>query len=234
MLRILIVDDEPLARQSLRQQLQAHPDVVIAGEAGSAVEARGLLEKQRPDALFLDVRMPGADAFDLLSGLENPPPVVFVTGYAEHAVEAFAFDAVDYLLKPVRAARLADALARLRGVGGEGPRWQRSDRVCFRTPQRTLVARFEAILYLQAEGDFTRVVVRGEPPLLICRKLGHYEQELTNPPFVRIDRSLMVNRDRIKRLDPVEGERGLLFLEGLERPLELGRTARRRLGSVLE
>lgn len=233
MLRVLIVDDEPLARQKLRQLLKAHPDIVVAGEAEGVQEALEKIRAECPDVIFLDVCMPGADGFALLKELEKPPQVIFVTAYSSYAVQAFAFAAVDYLVKPVRPARLAKAISRLEARSESLSPWETGDRICFRTPERTIVARPEAIIALEADGDFTHVYIEGEPRLLICRQLGYYEQALPSPPFLRLDRSLMIHLDHLKQIESVDSEHAKLHLSGLSETFPLGRTARRRLAGVI-
>src|SRR5258706_1089771 len=111
-LRLVIVDDEPLARARARRLLAEVPGVTVAGEAGSAEEARRVVETTHPHLLLLDIQMPGEDGFALIEGLAPRPAVVFVTAYDHYAVRAFEENAVDYLLKPFRAERLAEALTR--------------------------------------------------------------------------------------------------------------------------
>src|SRR4029079_16074500 len=109
----------------MRRLLAAHPTVEIVGEAENLDEAKNAIERTQPQLVFLDIELGGGDGFDLLAALERPPIVVFVTAYAEHAVEAFAVDAADYLLKPVESERLAESLARverqLAGKSGPAP-----------------------------------------------------------------------------------------------------------------
>ncbi|HEU4852081.1 MAG TPA: response regulator [Telluria sp.] len=112
-MRVLIVDDERLARSELRRLLAAHPEVQIAGEAANAIEARQLIEELAPDLVFLDVQMPGGTGFDLLASLDDAPPVVFTTAFDQYAIRAFDVSALDYLLKPIEPARLAHALKKL-------------------------------------------------------------------------------------------------------------------------
>jgi two-component system LytT family response regulator len=236
MLRVILIDDEQLSRQRLREMLGDIDSVEVVGEAASVSEATALIAEKKPDALFLDIMMPEKDGFSLLSAMKKCPPVVFVTAHAEYAARAFDFEAVDYLLKPVRPARLGAALKRLRSATGQtqaGPAYGQNDRICLRTPERTLVAPLGDLLSLEAEGDFTRVTVSGESPLLICRPLGQFEEELPLPPFQRIDRSLIINLDRIHSLE-IKPERGArVFLQGLTAPIELGRSALRRLREAL-
>ncbi len=236
MLRVMLIDDEALARQGLRAELERLPEVDVCGEAGDMNQALQAIPALTPDALFLDIRMPRGDGFALLRELAAPPPVVFVTAHSEYAVQAFEIQAVDYLLKPVRPGRLSEAVNRLRaalGRGGEEPAYGEGDRICLRTPERTVVAPPADLLLLEADGDFTRVTVRGENPLLICQKLGAFERTLPSPPLVRLDRSLMINIERVESIEvsPTRGAR--VSLRGLEHPVELGRTALRRLRDAI-
>ncbi|MGA0849739.1 MAG: LytR/AlgR family response regulator transcription factor [Chthoniobacterales bacterium] len=236
MLRVMLVDDEALARQGLRAGLENLPGVEVCGEAADMTQALQAIPALAPDALFLDIRMPRGDGFTLLNKLPAPPAVVFVTAHSEYAVQAFDIQAVDYLLKPVRPARLAEAVDRLRAALGrdsEEPAYGETDRICLRTPERTIVTTAADILLLEAEGDFTRVTVDGEQPLLICQTIGNFERTLPGPPLVRLDRSLMINLERVETIEvsPTRGAR--VTLRGLERPVELGRAALRRLREAL-
>jgi two-component system, LytTR family, response regulator len=233
MLRLLIIDDEPLARQKLRQLLDQHTGIQIVGEAGSVPEALKLIGKEKPDAIFLDIQMKESDGFSLLRSLEHPPQVVFVTAHAGHAVQAFDVQAVDYLLKPVRPARLSVALERLRSKSPSEAVWQTRDRICFKTPGRTLIAEPGVIVALEADGDFTNIFIVGERPVMICHNLSYYEKILPSPPFLRLDRSLMINLDRIKKLEADGNDHEKLTLSGVEKTFLLGRAAHRRLSQAL-
>lgn len=232
MLRVVLVDDESLARQGLRHLLAAHSDIAIVGEAASAAAAAALIQREKPAAVFLDIHMPRAGGFELLAGLEHPPKVIFVTAHSEHAVRAFEVDAVDYLLKPVHPHRLADALRRLQAACHRTPEatpYQGDDRICLRTPQKTLISTQAEIIALEAEGDFTRFHVAGEHPLLICQTLSFYEKTLPEPPFIRLSRSLMINATRLARIESVSRDEGRLFLRGLAAPIPIGRRVLARL-----
>lgn len=232
----MLVDDEPLARQGLRELLAAQSGVMIVSEAICAKDARDVIAKIRPDALFLDIRMPEVDGFQLLSSLENCPPVVFVTAYSEYAVRAFDMQAVDYLLKPVRPVRLTQAIRRLQALLGNIPEqnpYGISDRICLRTPERTVVAPLDDLIVLQADKDFTRITLAGSPPLLICQPLGNYERNLPTPPFLRVDRSTMLNISRIQSVEISPSRGARVFMGGVTNPIPLGRAALRRLRSAL-
>ncbi len=233
-MRVLIVDDEPLARSAMRRLLAAHPDVEILGEADSTETARAHIASLQPDLIFLDIELGGGrDGFDLLDSLERPPIVVFVTAFAEHAVEAFAVNAVDYLLKPVEPVRLEAALTRSArqlalSVLPPGP-----EVIELRTPRRTLFVSPAEIVAICADGDFARVFVAGQPPVMILRTLSHFEGVLPAPPFLRLGRSVIVNRDRLRSLEEPTRSTGRLVLDGMDYPLAIGRAAMSRLREVL-
>ncbi len=237
MLRLMLVDDEPLARQGLKELLAEHKGVSVVGEAASVAEALTNISRHKPDALILDVRMPEATGFDLLKTLPLAMPVVFVTAYTEYAVRAFDVQAVDYLLKPVRPARLAQAIQRLLGElhspGPDAPPYAMVDRICLRTPERTIVAPLADVIALEAEKDFTRVSVAGNPPLLICQSIGTYERNLPKPPFLRLDRSTILNISRIHSVEISPTRGAHVTLNGLPSPIALGRSALRRLRQAI-
>lgn len=232
MLRVALVDDESLARQGMRQLLAAHPDVAIVGEASRVSTAAELVRMEKPDAVFLDIQMPGVDGFDLLNQVDYDLKVVFVTAYSQHAARAFEVQAIDYLLKPVRPDRLADAIQRLTAVCSQKPestRYGPTDRICLRTPQRTLIAAISAISALEAEGDFTRFHIAGEPPLLLYRSLSACEAILPAPPFLRLSRSLMVNLDRLASIEQNSRDDARITLRDGPTAFSLGRRALARL-----
>lgn len=232
MLRVMLVDDEPLARRGLRQLLANHSDLEIVGEAATVTAASEILAEQKPQAVFLDVRMPGGSGFDLIQGTGEDPKVIFVTAHSEHAARAFEVQAVDYLLKPVRPERLAKAVERLKAVcegREEAPGYQQDEPICLRTPERTVVTPPGEIAAIQADGDFSRFFLIGQPSLLICRSLLSWEKTLPSPPFLRVSRSLLVNVRRVLSITEKSRDHGLLRLEGMHEEFELGRAALGRL-----
>jgi len=232
-LRALIVDDERLARQVIRRLLARHPEVEIVGEAESLAEAVREIERIQPQLVFLDVDLGDSDGFDLLAALPSPPLVVFVTAYAEHAVEAFTVNAVDYLLKPVDPERLAQSLRRAeRHLQGPSLPADRGA-IALRTPRRTVLARPSEIVALRADGDFTHVFVADQPSLMLWRTLAHFESLLPSPPFLRLGRSLIINRDRLRGVETPSRDTARVTLNGLDEPLTLGRAAAARLREAL-
>lgn len=229
-MRVALVDDEALARKALRQRLASHPEVSIVGEAASVGEAETLTQALRPDVVFLDIGLPDAEGFALLDRVDPAPKVVFVTAHSDHALRAFEVGAVDYLLKPVKAERLAACLTRLTEAVGPRPVPPAPQPLMhLRTPARSVVTSTRDIVALQAEGDFTRVLLADQPPLLICRTLGSFARELPEPPFVKLDRSLIVNAERLRGVEAAGRNGTLVSLAGAAEPLRLGKTAAKRL-----
>ena len=238
MLRVVLCDDERLALQRLRQLLAPHSGFQIVGEASTKAAALRLIRKERPDALFLDVQMPGASGFDLLKSLSHPPKFIMITAYAKYAVQAFDVEAIDYLVKPVTPQRFAQALRRLQAACTKrsiptGTLKRTNDQICLRTPQQTHVVPVRSIPLLQADGDFTRIHVPNSTPLMICQPLGSYEKILPFPPFARIDRSHIINLDHITRVERKSRDEANLVLEGVKEKIPIGRAAQLRLKDQL-
>jgi len=232
MLRVVLVDDESLARRGMRQLLAAHPEISIVGEASRVPAAAELIQAERPDAVFLDVQMPGLDGFELLTQVGYDLKVVFVTAHSQHAARAFEVQAVDYLLKPVRPERLAATVQRLSAARAQKPettRYGPNDRICLRTPQRTLITPLSQLTVLEAEGDFTRFHIAGESPLLIYRTLSACESLLPTPPFLRVSRSLIINLDRLEGIKQQSRDEAWVTLHEGPGPFLLGRRALARL-----
>lgn len=215
----LLVDDEPIARRRLRRLLQAEPDVEVAGECGSAEEAKGFLAARRVDLLFLDIQMPGEDGFAVVEAAGEPKPeVVFVTAFHEHAARAFDVDAVDYLLKPFDGERVARALARVRrnlapgGPGAGETERLRSlfenlikgksyrSRILIRSIGKISFVPVEDVAWFEAEGNYVRLHTASAKPL-VRETLSRLERELDPERFVRVHRSAMVNLARVRELE---------------------------------
>jgi DNA-binding LytR/AlgR family response regulator len=195
-IRALLVDDEAPARSELRFLLQAHPEVEVAGEASSAAEAVELTRTLDYDVVFLDVEMPGASGLETAPHIRErrePPAVVFVTAHAEYAVDAFAVEAFDYLLKPVEPERLARVVERLRERSHENA--APVDRVPVVGGGGTELLDPDQIHYVQAEGDYSRVHTY-DRAYLCTASLGDLEGRL-GPRFARIHRSYLVNLAKV-------------------------------------
>jgi len=226
-MKVLLVDDERLARSELRRLLGAFPALEVAGEAANAKQAREQMAALRPDLLFLDVQMPGETGMDLLESLAPPAPqVIFTTAYDEFAVKAFELNALDYLLKPVDPARLAAAVGRLgarrpepapAAAGGAAAdargRLEAGDKVFVREGDRCWFVELGQIRLLESEGNYTRVHFGDAQPQLF-RSLNAMEERLDPKIFFRANRRQIVNLSWISGIEPWFSGGLLVLLKG--------------------
>ncbi len=207
-MRVLIVDDEPLARRRLARMLQRLPGVEVAGEAADGIEALECIRTLRPDCVLLDVRMPGLDGIALATSGGDLPPIVFTTAFDEYAVRAFETGAVDYLLKPVEAPRLEAALARVRQRALANPAHlerllndvlRRDEPVRITARAGNVVRVFEAreIARFRASDRYT-IFKHEEHEYVLDDSLAMLEARL--PRFVRVHRSELLNLDQVRAL----------------------------------
>lgn len=219
MIRVLLVDDVPLARDKLRHLLAAHSDIHISGEAGDIPQARQLLAQAPVDLVLLDIQLPGDNGLRLAEQLSAPAPlIIFTTAHAEHAVASYAVGAVDYLLKPLDASRLAIALDRAR---------QRLARDRINTPQPLCVRNAGSVTYIALHdidyidnaGHYACVHV-GRQVHLLRDSIGRLAEQLAGAGFMQIQRAVIVNRARIRTLEPRRnGDATLILIDGTSLPL---------------
>lgn len=216
-MRVLIVDDERLARRRLHRLLLPFPQVEVVRECRDAEEAIAAISSERPDAVFLDVQMPGRDGLEVVRAIspERLPPVVFVTAYDAYAVAAFEVDAVDYLLKPIDAAAVARAVERLERarpaalarrleklLGEHQGRPAR--KIALRERGRTLLIQLEEVDWVGAEGNYVRLHA-GSRSHLMRSTLQDLEGRLDPARFLRLHRSTIVNVDRVTEVEADDG-----------------------------
>lgn len=225
MIRTLIVEDEPLARQLLSDLLSEQPGVEVVGEASEGVEALRLVAERKPDAIFLDIEMPGMKGTELMHLLPPPrPALVFTTAYREHAVEAFEGGAVHYLLKPLSRIKVAQALGRLRPASD--PLQAEWLRIPARRRGTTRLLRPEEVDALVADlGDCQAWTVEGLWP--VDGSLSHWEERL-GTTFLRVHRNALVRREAVREFT----DGGELVLPSGRIPVSSRRLedVRRRLG----
>ena len=238
-LRVLVVDDEPLARARLRTLLSdcRTPAAQVAGEAGNAADAMAQLAHQRFDVALLDIHLPGADGMQLaqaLRALPQPPAVVFVTAHTEYAVHAFEIEALDYLTKPVRLERLQVALLKVERLAqvDRGPEADlSSDWLLITERDRTLRVPVAEVLYLRAELKYVTVRTASASHLL-DGSLSQLEERYPDR-FLRIHRNALVARPAMRALvrhqDVEEGEGWAVQLAGVDEVLAV---SRRQLAAV--
>jgi len=247
--RILIVDDEALARSYLAEQLAATDDVEIAGQASNGFDAVKMAEELSCDLMLLDVQMPKLSGFEVMELLgEHAPAVIFVTAHEEFAVQAFRIHAVDYLLKPVEPARLQQALHRARERLGDPaagraalsarlavaarPPGQWLQRIAIREGSRVHVLADHAVDFIEAEDDYL-VIAAGGKRYRKQQTLAQLETQLDPSRFVRIHRSFLLNVERIARIEPYAKDSWQVFLsDGSHLPMS--RSGYQRLRTVLD
>jgi two-component system, LytTR family, response regulator len=238
-IRTLIVDDEPLAREVLREYLRAHPDIEVIGECANGFEAVRQTVETKPDLLLLDIQMPRLNGFEVLELLAEHPAVIFVTAYDEFALRAFEVHAVDYLLKPFDRQRLDAALGRARErlqgrrlpslapliAGARSPEVPLR-RLLIRDRAEVRVVPAEDIDYLEAQDDYVAVRTAGRTFLKQAR-LSDLERQLDPSKFVRVHRSFIVNVERLKRIELYAKDSRVLFLrDGTKIPVSRSGYAR--------
>ena len=230
-MRVLVIDDERPALDELAFLLGRDPRVDAVITADSATEALRVLQEQPVDAVFTDIRMPGLSGLDLarvLSRFRQSPPVVFVTAHDDHAVAAFELDAVDYVLKPVRDDRLAEAVRRIVEASG-GPRSGDEDMIPVELGGVTRFVPRGDVLYAEAQGDYARLHTAAGSHL-IRTPLATLEEDWRDAGFVRIHRSLLVALPHVDEVR-VEAGRCSVLVGGTE--LTVSRRHTRELRDVL-
>ena len=240
-IKVLVVDDEPLARERLTTLLSNEPDVALVGPARDGEEAITAIHDETPDLVFLDVQMPQMNGFDVIDavGSDKMPLVIFVTAYDQHALKAFQVRALDYLLKPFDRERFTDALQRARKqlereeTGDLGRRLlalvkdlrrdqPRSDRLVVKSGGRLFFLRTDEIDWVEAAGNYVRLHV-GTASHLLRETMNAIEGRLDPEKFFRIHRSRIVNMERIQELQPwLNGEYAVLLRTGTRLTLSRG------------
>ncbi len=244
--RVLIVDDESIARKGLRTLLSADPDVTIVGEAANGRDAVMAIREQRPSLVFLDIQMPELDGFGVIEqvGVDAMPATIFVTAYDQYALAAFEVHAVDYLLKPFDRERFTRALEHAKrrlaqpadaGLGADAVRMldalratrRYTDRLLVNTGGRIIVVKTADVRWIEAADNYVRLHV-GKAKHLHNESMRALEQRLDPSRFVRVHRSAIVNVDAIEEIQPWYGGGLVVILQGGER-LTVSRSYRARV-----
>jgi two-component system, LytTR family, response regulator len=239
-LRVLLVDDEPLARRELRSMLAVHPEVEVVGEADTVDAAAACVRDRAPDAVFLDIHLPPDSGFALLERIERKIRTVFVTAHDAYAIRAFEVNALDYLLKPVHPARLAEAVQRLLretptsdGLSREtrratmrpdAPRpLDYGDRVFIESGARARFLSLDRIAAIRAADDYSEVVTIDGDVWLVTRSMREWEARLPAEVFLRIHRSMIVNLDHVEAVEPTTSRGCTVRVRGVAEPATMSR-----------
>ena len=240
-IRALIVDDEPLARDRIREMLKEHPEIEVIGEARNGREAIDAVVSHNPDLVFLDVQMPDLDGFDVLQNLngERLPVIIFVTAYDQHALRAFDAHAVDYLTKPFDRKRFAEAVnqAKVFMKGAKEPDTARIlsmlqeiraserylERFAIKNGEKVFFVRAEDVDAIEAQGNYVRLSLANSSSHLLRDTLNNIESQINPRRFVRIHRRTIVNIDRIKEVQTwARGEYRIVLFTGAHYTLSRG------------
>ncbi len=204
----LIIDDERLARKELINLLEEHKEVQVVGEAANADEAIELIDKLKPNLLFLDIQMPGKTGFELLEMLDTVPAVVFTTAYDEYALKAFEVNALDYLLKPIQPERLSECVAKLTkvesevsDVSGEEKKLQLTDRVFVKDGDRCWFVSLSNIRLFESDGNYIKVYFETFKPM-IHKSLNALDEKLDPRSFFRASRKHIINLSWLESIEP--------------------------------
>jgi len=224
MIKVLLVDDEPLARSILNEYLVDYPEFVILKECNDGFEAAKAIAEFEPDLIFLDVQMPKINGFELLELLEDPPAVIFTTAYEEFAIKAFEQYAVDYLLKPISKTRFDKSIQKFSSqninLSKEGTKsfiqevnqGNSLDRVLVRTGNNIKIIPVSKINYLAADDDYV-CIYTDEGSSLKKNTLTYFEINLNEKEFVRVHRSYIVRINQITRIEPYEKDSHKVILK---------------------
>lgn len=225
----LIVDDEPIARQLLREELELVPEIAIVGEAENGSDALQKISKLKPDLVFLDLQMPVMSGFEVVRNLTQPPLpiVVIVTAYDQHAIQAFEAGAVDYLLKPVSEARLQKAIERVKSLMnrpteianqvahlaslGTPASPAKSRRIVGRNGADYILLDLDEVLAFQADRELVWIITPKQR-LLATQSLRAIEERLRDPAFQRVHRNAIVNVNHVRKLTALSSQRWTITL----------------------
>ncbi len=221
--KVVIIDDERLARSELKRLLQEFPDVDVIGEAANAEEGLQKIELLNPDLIFLDIQMPGKTGFDMLTELEKAPHVIFVTAYDEYALKAFEVNALDYLMKPVEPSRLADSLLKVRQKDEEElltysnrGLLSEHDQVFVKDGERCWFVKLSEVRLFESVGNYAKVFFGNNKPLIL-KSLNALEERLDEKVFFRANRKHIINLRMIEKIEPYFNGGLLLDLYGGEK-----------------
>jgi two-component system LytT family response regulator len=200
--RALIVDDERLARKELRSMLSEHATIEIIGEAENVEQASKIVTAKKPEVIFLDIQMPGETGFALLEKIAVNCKVIFVTAFDAYAIRAFEVNALDYLLKPVNADRLAQAIERLSAKENLSlPAFRKleyEDRLFLEMDESSKFLKINAIICITAAGDYSEIFTTDGQKTLVTKPLKEWEERLPEKYFTRIHRSTIINLEYIE------------------------------------
>lgn len=206
-MKVIVIDDERLARQELKNLLKKHQEIEIIGEAANADEAKEIIKEKKPDLIFLDIQMPGKTGFELLEELDEVPKVIFVTAYDEFAMDAFKVNALDYLLKPVEPKLLSSAIDKVFSLQSmedktikQEDKLTASSQIFLKDGDKCWFVSLKDIRMFESEGNYVRVFFNNYKPLIL-KSLNNLEKKLDENTFFRANRKFIINLKWIESIE---------------------------------
>lgn len=205
MIKCLVIDDEPLALQQLASYVEKIPYFTLVAQCHGAVEAREIIDRERVDAIFVDINMPDINGMDFVKQLSAPPIVVFTTAYSEYAVDSYKVDAVDYLLKPFglddfkRAATKVKKRYELENNAAAQQPADDDDSIFLKTEHRVIRANIADIRYVEGMSEYLKIYIEGQRPIMMLLSMKKLEERLPSY-FMRIHRSYIVNMKKVSEV----------------------------------
>ena len=207
MIRVLAIDDEPLALRQLSSYIKKIPYLELVGECQSALDAMAVMEKQTIDAIFIDINMPDLNGLDFVRSIESPPLVVFTTAYSDYAIEGYKVNAVDYLLKPFTLEDMQGAAEKVRTQyellhQGDVSVVDEDDAIFFKTEHKVVRVQVSDIRYVEGMSEYLKIHLEGDrKPLIVLLSMKKLEERLPRHVFMRIHRSYIINLRKIQEVN---------------------------------
>jgi len=224
----LIIDDERLARNALKNKLEAFKEIEIVGEAANVKNALALIEEHNPDLLFLDVQLYNETGFDILDKIKYEGKIIFVTAHDEFAIRAFEINAVDYILKPISPERLKNAIDRLYSADKKKEyktdQFNYNDRILIMCGERMRFIKLENVTHISASGDFSGISTSEGDEYISSKSMNEWEDRLPAKYFLRIHRSTIINIEFIEKAEKWFNYSSLIQLRGIENPFKVSRS----------
>lgn len=224
--KTIIVDDERLARNELRNMLSSFDRIKIIAEAENVIEAVELIEKHKPDVIFLDIQMPGESGFDFVNKINTKAKIIFVTAFNEFALRAFEVNALDYLLKPINPERLKSAIERLDDTAPDSAEKHDlsfDDRLFISINNEMKFIKIEDINCIIAAGDYSEINLNNGQKGLVLKSMREWETRLPGKYFCRIHRSTIINMEYVEKIEEWFNHSFRIYIKGIKEPLVMSR-----------
>ncbi|MEO5894001.1 MAG: response regulator [Ferruginibacter sp.] len=219
-MKVIIIDDEPLARMMVKEYLQSYPHISVVEECNDGFEGIKAIQQHRPDLIFLDIQMPKINGFEMLELVDDPPQVIFTTAFEEYAIRAFDAHAADYLLKPFSKERFDKAMQKLQQQATNTTKeivdtamlsTAQNNRIVVKDNGKIKIIPVAKVQYLEAADDYVKIIT-AEGTFLKKKTMQYFEDSLPPQEFIRVHRSYIINAQLITRIDPHEKDSHLVLL----------------------